>query len=97
MRIRILFVYVLPSIYEISLIYKYEGIEAQNSRIRGETQVVETKVVDAHIVAKVSIIEQNTTTKGPPEFNVEQKLLVVDTWHYVQDHVSEVMSLRNLT
>merc|ERR1711894_618313 len=29
-------------------------------------------------------------TKGPPEFNVEQKLLVVDTWHYVQDHVSEV-------
>ena len=32
-----------------------------------------------------------TSSTPPPAFTMEQKLLVLETWHYVKDHLCEVI------
>ena len=34
--------------------------------------------------------EEETVTIPPPTFSPEHKQLVVETWHYVENHVTEV-------
>ena len=36
-----------------------------------------------------SIADENVSLP-PPEFSAEQKQLVVESWHYVENHVTEV-------
>ena len=71
-------------------------MDAQSSTIRQEKEVVEARVAENdttlpnQTISKEVTVKQNTAN-GPPEFNVAHKLLVVETWHYVQDHASEVL------
>ena len=36
-----------------------------------------------------SIVDENVSLP-PPEFSAEEKQLVVESWHYVENHVTEV-------
>jgi len=65
------------------------GIDTQNSTIRQEGEEVEARDAENHVAAEQVTIKQ-IAAKGPPEFNLEHKLLIVESWHYVQDHFSEV-------
>ena len=40
-------------------------------------------------VSNVDLEHDNSTP--PPEFTMEQKLLVLDTWNYVKEHLNEVI------
>ena len=60
--------------------------------MRKESEIIETRVEENSIVIIHRAMHENRI-RGPPEFTIEQKLLVVDSWHYVQDHVAEVINL----
>ena len=55
-----------------------------------ETRVEENNIVIVHRARK--FMEHENRLSGPPDFTIEQKLLVVESWHYVQDHVEEVIN-----
>ena len=85
------YVYLIHLFYYSSLIGKCEGSDTQNSTIRQEGEEVEARDAENHVAAEQVTIKQNAA-KGPPEFNLEHKLLIVESWHYVQDHFSEVVN-----
>ena len=39
-----------------------------------------------------SIVDENVSLP-PPEFSAEEKQLVVESWHYVENHVTEVRQI----
>ena len=68
------------------------GIKVRNVSICREREIVETQIVENTIMAKVVAVQENRI-KGPPDFTTAHKQLVVESWHYVQDHVAEVVRL----
>ena len=75
----------------LSLIYVI-GIKVRNVSICREREIVETQIVENTIITKVVAVQENRI-KGPPDFTTAHKQLVVESWHYVQDHVAEVITL----
>ena len=75
----------------LSLIY-ITGIKVRNVSICREREIVETQIVENTIITKVVAVQENRI-KGPPDFTTAHKQLVVESWHYVQDHVAEVIRL----
>ena len=59
--------------------------------MRKESEIIETRVEENSIVIIHRAMHENRIC-GPPEFTIDQKLLVVESWHFVQDHVAEVFN-----
>ena len=65
--------------------------KVQSVTMRRESEIIETRVEENSIVIIHRAMHENRIS-GPPDFTIEQKLLVVESWHYVQDHVAEVIN-----
>ena len=85
-----LFLFLRPKVKSsLALIYVI-GIKVQTVSILREREIVETQIVENSIITKVVTVQENRI-KGPPDFTSAHKQLVVESWHYVQDHVAEVI------
>ena len=70
-------------------IVKGEG--ERNATIIQETTEITAEIVESSIIRKAVVLKDSSMIPTRPTFSKEQRNLVIESWHYVERQVAEVI------